>query len=35
MYEANRVLRTDGLIVLAVLAGNPNDGLPHVCLFTE
>jgi len=33
--EALRVLVPDGLLVLTVLAGDPKDGLPHVCLFTE
>jgi len=33
--EIRRVLRPGGALVLAVLAGNPSDGLPHVCLFTE
>ncbi len=33
--EASRLLRNQGLLVLAVLAGDPTAGLPHVRLFTR
>lgn len=33
--EIARVVRADGYVVLAVLAGDPTEGLPHVQLFTE
>jgi len=35
MAEIRRVLRNSGCLVLAVLAGNPREGLPHVRLFSE
>ncbi len=35
MSEARRVLKPGGLLALAVLAGDPKTGLPHVRLFTE
>jgi ubiquinone/menaquinone biosynthesis C-methylase UbiE len=35
MTEIHRVLRPAGLLVLGVLAGQPSQGLPHVCLFSE
>lgn len=35
MSEVSRLLRPDGLLALAVLAGDPRKGLPHVRLFTE
>ncbi|MDO9392093.1 MAG: class I SAM-dependent methyltransferase [bacterium] len=35
LKEASRVLRDQGLLVLAVLAGDPTAGLPHVSLFTR
>ena len=35
MTEIHRVLRPQGLLVLTVLAGQPDDGLPHVRLFPE
>jgi len=35
LKEAFRVLRDQGLLVLAVLAGDPTAGLPHVRLFTR
>ena len=33
--EAYRVLEADGVLVLAVLSGKPQEGLPHVYLHTE
>jgi SAM-dependent methyltransferase len=33
--EIRRVLRMNGVLALAVLAGNPEDGLPHVQMFTR
>lgn len=30
-----RILKYNGILILAVLAGNPNNVLPHVQLFTE
>lgn len=35
MGEIGRVLAPEGLLILAVLAGEPEQGLPHVYLFTE
>lgn len=35
MAEITRALKPGGILVLAVLAGNPKEGLPHVRLFTE
>ena len=35
MEEIQRVLKPDGLLVLTTLAGEPQQGLPHVRLFTE
>ncbi|MCJ7508356.1 MAG: class I SAM-dependent methyltransferase [candidate division Zixibacteria bacterium] len=35
MAEIYRVLEPAGLLVLAVLSGEPDEGLPHVYLFTE
>ncbi len=35
MDEINRVLHPTGILVLTVLSGNPEQGLPHVRLFTE
>jgi ubiquinone/menaquinone biosynthesis C-methylase UbiE len=35
MDESFRVLRTSGYLILAVLAGDPTAGLPHVRLFDE
>jgi hypothetical protein len=35
MREIHRVLQPHGLLVLAVLAGEPDQGLPHVQLFSE
>ncbi len=35
MSEIDRVLATDGLLILAVLSGEPAQGLPYVYLFTE
>jgi ubiquinone/menaquinone biosynthesis C-methylase UbiE len=35
MREIRRALRPDGLLVLAVLAGDPSEGLPQVWLFSE
>jgi ubiquinone/menaquinone biosynthesis C-methylase UbiE len=35
MTEIRRVLKPGGLLVLAVLAGEPADGMPQVHLFTE
>ncbi|MHB8157164.1 MAG: class I SAM-dependent methyltransferase [Desulfocucumaceae bacterium] len=35
LSEASRVLRPQGLLILAVLAGDPTAGLPHVRLFTQ
>ncbi len=35
MQEIHRVLVPEGLLVLAVLSGQPEEGLPHVYLFTE
>jgi SAM-dependent methyltransferase len=35
MSEIARVLPPSGLLALAVLAGDPKEGLPHVRLFTE
>ncbi len=35
LSEASRVLRDHGLLILAVLAGDPTAGLPHVRLFTR
>jgi ubiquinone/menaquinone biosynthesis C-methylase UbiE len=35
MKEVARVLRPKGKLVLAVLAGEPDQGLPHVRLFNE
>jgi len=33
--ETQRILEVDGLLVFAVLAGKPEDGLPHVRLFSR
>ena len=33
--EIRRLLRKEGLLAIAVLAGNPEDGLPHVQLFNR
>jgi ubiquinone/menaquinone biosynthesis C-methylase UbiE len=33
--ETARLLKPGGILILAVLAGNPEEGLPHVRLFTE
>ncbi len=35
MKEIDRVLAPQGLLILAVLSGEPEQGLPHVYLFTE
>ena len=35
MQEIDRVLEPGGILLLAVLAGDPQQGLPHVLLFTE
>lgn len=35
MREIQRVLKSDGILILAVQSGAPEDGLPHVRLFTE
>ncbi|MGB8658240.1 MAG: class I SAM-dependent methyltransferase [Candidatus Zixiibacteriota bacterium] len=35
MNEIHRVLQSSGILVLAVLSGEPEKGLPHVHLFTE
>jgi ubiquinone/menaquinone biosynthesis C-methylase UbiE len=35
MNEIRRVLKSSGVLVMAVLAGDPEKGLPHVYLFTE
>jgi len=35
MSEIDRVLAPKGLLILAVLSGEPEQGLPHVYLFTE
>jgi ubiquinone/menaquinone biosynthesis C-methylase UbiE len=35
MKETMRVMRPKGILLLAVLAGNPDDGMPHVRLFNE
>ena len=35
MSEIARVLRPSGLLAIAVLAGDPKEGLPHVRLFSE
>jgi ubiquinone/menaquinone biosynthesis C-methylase UbiE len=35
MTEIRRVLKPGGLLMLGVLAGEPNAGLPEVCLFSE
>lgn len=35
LSEAIRVLKDPGLLILAVLAGDPTAGLPHVRLFTR
>jgi len=35
MVEIRRVLRQQGILVLAVLSGNPEEGLPAVQLFTR
>ncbi len=35
MSEISRVLKPHGLLVLAVLSGEPEQGLPQVCLFAE
>jgi SAM-dependent methyltransferase len=33
--EIGRLLRTGGILAIAMLAGNPDDGLPHVQLFSQ
>ena len=35
MAEVRRVLKTGGLLALAVLSGDPKSGLPHVRLFSK
>ncbi len=35
MREVHRVLEATGVLVLAVLSGEPQEGLPHVYLHTE
>ncbi len=35
MEEIERILEPGGLLLLAVLAGDPRQGLPHVLLFDE
>lgn len=35
MEEIYRILRPDGLLILTTLSGDPQQGLPHVRLFTE
>jgi ubiquinone/menaquinone biosynthesis C-methylase UbiE len=35
MREVHRVLQPAGVLILATLAGEPDQGLPHVRLFTE
>ena len=35
MKEIHRVLETAGVLILSVLSGEPEQGLPHVYLFTE
>jgi ubiquinone/menaquinone biosynthesis C-methylase UbiE len=35
MNEVHRVLAAQGVLVMAVLSGDPEAGLPHVRLFTE
>ena len=35
MGEIHRILRPDGLLILTTLSGDPQQGLPHVRLFTE
>lgn len=35
VVEIERILQPSGVCVLAVLAGDPDTGLPHVRLFTE
>lgn len=35
MQEIDRVLAPGGILLLAVLAGDPQQGLPHVLLFSE
>ncbi len=35
MHEIYRTLKSDGMLILAVQSGAPEDGLPHVRLFTE
>ena len=35
MSEIYRVLESTGVLILAVLSGDPDKGLPHVYLFTE
>jgi ubiquinone/menaquinone biosynthesis C-methylase UbiE len=35
MAEIYRVLSPGGILLLAILAGDPQQGLPHVLLFTE
>jgi len=35
MTEIHRVLAAQGVLVIAVLSGDPEAGLPHVRLFTE
>jgi ubiquinone/menaquinone biosynthesis C-methylase UbiE len=35
MSEVHRVLKSSGVLVLAVLSGESEKGLPHVYLFTE
>ena len=35
MWETQRALAPGGILVLAVLSGDPEKGLPHVGLFNE
>lgn len=35
MEEIHRVLEISGVLILSVLSGEPEQGLPHVYLFTE
>jgi len=35
MEEIYRVLEPGGILLLAVISGDPQEGLPHVLLFTE
>jgi ubiquinone/menaquinone biosynthesis C-methylase UbiE len=35
MHEVHRVLAVQGVLVIAVLSGDPEVGLPHVHMFTE